>query len=503
MAAFRKIPATMVTQHPDHANKPYWHDSPFISTQHEPYELYLSFSELGATEYKWDWEGKLVDEAVVERVLGQYYDYFKERPLGKEKFLTFRLPNPKVETEFRLGRAFMGILAASSLANQVGLGTNPLFEVILPMTETAKEMIDIQEAFREVSALKHPLLKYKTEDIKHIELIPLFEDVDTIANSDNILLQYIEAHEMKFKTKPTYMRPYVARSDPALNAGIVPTVLAIKIALSRYKKLSERLEIPLYPIIGAAALPFRGGVNPLRIDKFINEYKGIRTTTIQSAFRYDFPKDRVVEALQKLESELQKNESEIIPSAEETELFEIMQIFSRYYKPTIEKIAPLINEIASYMPKRRERVQHVGLFGYSRGIGSVKLPRAISFTGSLYSIGIPPELIGTGRGLKRIIEQNKIELLERYYKNIRSDLLFARKFLNIGLLEEMSKTFSGVSEVLEDVSYIDKYLQYDEFTEERFINHQKLTKEIYMRIQERKGVSELIQEAGILRNSLG
>ena len=65
MAKKPKIPATMVTQHPDHANAPYWHDQPFISTQEEPYECYLSFSELGATEYKWDWEGKTVDEAVV------------------------------------------------------------------------------------------------------------------------------------------------------------------------------------------------------------------------------------------------------------------------------------------------------------------------------------------------------------------------------------------------------------------------------------------------------
>ncbi len=503
MSPFRKIPATMVTQHPDHANKPYWHDSAFISTQQEPHEMYLSFSELGATEYKWDWEGKLVDEAVVERILGTYYDYFKDNPLGKEKFLTFRLPNPKVETEFRLGRAFMGILAASSLANQVGLGSNPLFEVILPMTETASEMIGIQEAFREVSALKHPLLKYKQEDIKHIELIPLFEDIETIAHSDEILIEYLEAHQQKFKSKPKYMRPYVARSDPALNAGIVPTVLSIKIALSRYQKLSEQLEMPLYPIIGAAALPFRGGINPLRIEKFINEYKGIRTTTIQSAFRYDFKKEVVIEALQKIEIELKKNNAAIISKKEEVELFEIMGIFSAYYKKTIEKIAPLINQIASFMPKRRERVQHTGLFGYSRGVGSVKLPRAISFTGSLYSIGIPPELIGTGRGLNRLIKQNRLELLEKYYVNLRSDLLFARKFLNIGLLRSMSSSVEGVNDIIEDITYIDKYLHYEEKNSELHAAHREISQDIYSRLQSGDDISSFIQESGKLRRSLG
>ncbi len=500
MAKTRKIPATMVTQHPDHANTPYWHSSPFISTQEEPYECYLSFSELGATEYKWDWEGKLVDEAIIERLFSTYYDYFKKNPIGVEKFITFRLPNPKVETEFRMGRAFMGIVAASGLANQVGMYTHPLFEVILPMTETSREMIGIQEAFRELTQLKHPLLKFDPEDIKHIELIPLFEDIHTISNSDKIIEEYLEGHKWKFGFMPKYLRPYVARSDPALNAGIVPTVLAIKIALSGYRKLSEKYSIPLYPIIGAAALPFRGGLNPLYIDQFINEYKGIRTTTIQSAFRYDFPKDKVVEALQRLESDLKKHKAEIISDTEVVELMKIMKKFEGFYKSTIEKLAPLINKIASEIPKRRERVQHVGLFGYSRGVGTVKLPRAIGFTAALYSIGIPPELIGTGRGLKYLKKQNKIDLLESHYKNIRIDLLNSLKYLNRDLLITLSKTYPGMNEVYEDVVEIDKYLNEEEKPD---LKHHEISASIYKLLNDKKDISDLIVSAGKIRMSLG
>src|SRR5664279_3842876 len=96
----RKIPVTMASQHPDHASVPYWHDSAFITVQNEHKETYLAFSDLGIEEYKWDWEGKLVDESVMERLLGEYYEFFKKNPIGKEIFLTFRLPNPKAETEF-------------------------------------------------------------------------------------------------------------------------------------------------------------------------------------------------------------------------------------------------------------------------------------------------------------------------------------------------------------------------------------------------------------------
>src|SRR5262249_1423510 len=112
----RKISATMATQHPDHANIPYWKKEAFINAQEETKEAFLAFSELGINEYKWDWEGKLVDESVLEKLFSQHFSFFQKYSLGKERFLTFRLPNPKVETEFRLGRAFMNLAAAASVA---------------------------------------------------------------------------------------------------------------------------------------------------------------------------------------------------------------------------------------------------------------------------------------------------------------------------------------------------------------------------------------------------
>jgi len=68
-ALMRKIPATMVSQHPDHAGKPYWLDREYIST-----------------DLEWDWERKFVDEAVIERLFGQHYSYFSKLNLGKDKF---------------------------------------------------------------------------------------------------------------------------------------------------------------------------------------------------------------------------------------------------------------------------------------------------------------------------------------------------------------------------------------------------------------------------------
>src|SRR5690242_2438934 len=121
----RKFPTFMVSQHPDNASKPFWHHDAYIRDHDEVKELYFAYSQLNATEYKWDWEGKFVDESVFERLISEYPSYFHKHQLGKDKFLTYRLPDFRVETEFRLGRALMGIINAAGLAKTIGFHSPP------------------------------------------------------------------------------------------------------------------------------------------------------------------------------------------------------------------------------------------------------------------------------------------------------------------------------------------------------------------------------------------
>ena len=492
----------MVTQHPDHASMPYWHTKIYISTQYESEEAYLSYAELGATEFKWDWEGKLVDESVVERLFSEHFDYFSKHPLGQKTFLTFRLPNPRIDTEFRLGRVFMNMASAASVAKHFGFSVPPLFEVILPMTETAHEMLALQEAFEEIHALKHPL--YKLDGfLTNLRVIPLFESVPKIIESDKIIAQYLDLYKKRFNKKPPYMRPYVARSDPALNSGIIPTVLAIKIALSHFLQLSKDKEIPLYPIIGSGSLPFRGALTPNNVDDFIKEYRGVKTTTIQSAFRYDYPLDSVKSAIARLEKELPKYDAVLISKTEEEQLMEIIHASEGYYKNVIEKMAPLINQIAAFIPKRRERFQHVGLFGYSRGDAKIKLPRAISFTCALYSIGIPPEFIGSGNTIAYAKKMGLTKLLEKYYINLRKDFIRAGKFLNKKNLKKLSKELPAGKEIEENVLLIEKYLGVQLGAEnEAEKKHADLAEKIYSELGKRDISSYIIEQAKY-RQSLG
>ena len=221
-----------------------------------------------------------------------------------------------------------------------------------------------------------------SHSIRNLELIPLFEQVTVIINSPYILRKYLLLYRKRFHFLPPYIRPYCARSDPALNSGIVPTVLAVKIALSEYEKLQKETDVFMYPMIGTGSLPFRGGMNPDNIENSISEYRGVSTYTIQSAFRYDYPKNKVKKAIELLKNTLPLTPRKVSDS-EINQIKSIIPEFEKPYRESVEHIGPLINKISKYFPKRRERLQHIGLFGYSRGVGRVKLPRAIPFTGSL------------------------------------------------------------------------------------------------------------------------
>jgi phosphoenolpyruvate carboxylase len=75
------------------------------------------------------------------------------------------------------------------------------------------------------------------------------------------------------------------------------------------------------------------------------------------------------------------------------------------------------------------RKLHVGLFGYARSIGKVRLPRVISFCAACYSLGLPPEIIGLNA-----LSDDDIRYLKDVYINLDYDLKTAMSFFNEDVL---------------------------------------------------------------------
>lgn len=501
----RLIPPIMATQHPDNACAAYFNNKRFISAQDEIDECYRCFSEMEIPEYMWDWEGKFVDEAVIDRLYMQYHDYFMKHAIGRDVFLTFRIPNIWVESTHKLPRAFMNIITAENAAKKYGFYSPPLFEVILPMTTSADQLTYLQDAFSKITQATGEIFDLKSS-LKIVELIPLFENFESIAQSGEMLRTYAKFLKEKYGHTPEYIRVFTARSDPALNAGFLPAKIASRQAVSLYHDFEKETGIPVFPIVGGGCLPFRGGINPENVPATLEEYAGYSTLTIQSSFRYDYELAQVQKAISTLNTEIPKQKTKYISlSAEEQNtLSEFNRVAAKFYRESIEPLADLINEISGKLPNHRERVQHIGLFGYSRGEGKVTLPRAIKFTGALYSLGVPPELFGSGQALKHAQGTGLLPLILKLCPYIKEDFIHAGHYLNrenLGLLAGQNKVWQTV---LKDVELIEQILNIQIGPEKpHHVIHRNLTSNIYQKHAIGDDFEDDVLQAAVIRKSLG
>ncbi|MBI2411019.1 MAG: phosphoenolpyruvate carboxylase [Candidatus Kerfeldbacteria bacterium] len=503
----RKIPQTMGTQHPDNANAPYWETDGdgYVSIHEEVRECASSFQDLGCEEYMWDWEGKYVDEGVIEKLLTEYHAFFSKHHIGRDRFLTFRIPNIWEEKGRSLARAFMNILTAEEFARDLGLHTPPLFEMILPMADDAKKMIYLQKTFTELAKMKHKLFKESHRDFHYVQMIPLIEGVHSMETVNTLLDRYVAEHKKQYKRKPEYMRVFLARSDPALISGVVPAVLANRMALSELYQWSARQGIPVYPWLGAGSLPFRGHLRPDRVKEFLQTYPGVRSVTIQSAFRYDFPLATVKRGIHELNTKLSTTDPVIISPKEFAILKRVNIAFERTYQETIGTIADTIIDVAAAVPSRRERRLHIGLLGYGRTVGKnkKKFPRAITFTAALYSLGIPPEMIGTGRALQSLSAQ-ELATLEKHYPTFAYDLSAAAQYVNKENLAFLIQKESVWRAIAEDIAMIETYIgkPVGPTTPESYI-HRNWTSTLFFQKRKPAQMTTAIIESAKIRCSLG
>jgi phosphoenolpyruvate carboxylase len=116
------------------------------------------------------------------------------------------------------------------------------------------------------------------------------------------------------------------------------------------------------------------------------------------------------------------------------------------YQDRIEQMAPLINGVARYIPSRRARKLHVGLFGYSRSVKGVAMPRAIPFAGAFYSMGIPPEFVGASAIEK--MKDREWDAIRKFYVNILPDFRSVASLVSwqtINLMKDSTKKVASRS----------------------------------------------------------
>ena len=488
------IPKVMSTQHPDNATPaPFADDTGVLKGDGEVEEAVAAF-DLGCDEQMWDSEGKEVDNQVVRKLLTNYPDLFQGGlQLGRDVALTLRVPNPSIERDLRksMVEALQSVPAAWDMAVSF-YGEDaaaPIQEVILPFTTSAEEISLVEAYYRKVivgqedqTLLNGQVVKDWVGEFfpKQVRMIPLIEDKEHLLYCDQIVEEYLQGRDLP------YQRVFLARSDPALNYGVVAAELVLKVGLLRLHDLERKLGVPLYPIIGAGSVPFRGHLTPVNISRALTEYPSAHTFTAQSAFKYDYDKDTVREGIRQISVH---ERGEPVPIDQERAI-EVIEKATAEYQAQVQKLIRAISTVSNHIPRRRDRRLHVGLFGYGRsmeGVEGVTLPRAIRFTASLYSIGVPPELLGLAA-----LDQADLAFVREVYPNLDGDLRAALRFAN----ERHVKELLG-----------EPYLRLlGQFTDEIDRVHEGLTSAIRASISGSSAtehVSHFVEEAAHLRRFLG
>jgi phosphoenolpyruvate carboxylase len=484
------IPRVMSTQHPDNVQVPFFAERQDMSGEDEVQEAYYAFSHLGCDEQMWDCEGKEVDTFVVRKLLTKYEHFFRQKRLGRDLFLTLRVPNPDVEKrEAKVLIETLESIPRSCDAAEAFYGEDapPILEVILPMTLSAESLNRIYAYYKDFVVGKQGQ-PFSRGDITiadwiggfhpaTINVIPLFEDRERMEEAGAIMREYLSGKPVR------HQRVFLARSDPALNYGMVSAILLNKIALQRLRRFSEDTGVKIYPILGVGSPPFRGHLSPETVDQVLAEYPDVQTFTIQSAFKYDYPVPSVIEAVARLKSSKAARGRDV----DEGKCREIIDKVSAAYQRQVERLAPLINNVAAYVPRRRTRKLHVGLFGYARSVDKVALPRAIGFCAACYSLGLPPEILGLNA-----LSPEDIRFLKGVHVNFDFDLQDAMAFFNEEVLT-----------LLPDEVKASLKLDWGAFTKNE--EHRTVTSRIIRAVKDndRANLQGLIIEAAHLRRFLG
>ena len=481
----------MSTQHPDNVAVPFFAPSPTMGGDEEVTEAFYAYSHLGCDEQMWDAEGKEVDSFVVEKLFSAHPEFFRAHPLGEDVFLTPRIPNPAVEP----AQAKILLEVLYSLPRHSDIARlfhkkerSPIFEVILPMTTAAAELERIRGYYERFVAgmgkvrvlagdapLEASFGPFRPETIA---VIPLLEERERLETADVIVGEYLRGKKLP------HQRVFIARSDPALNYGLIAAVLLAVGALERLERLERDSGVAIYPILGAGGAPFRGNLRPPNVARVVATYPSVQTFTVQSAFKYDYPASEVTAAIASLRA---TPRASAIPVIDDPRTGAILDRAIDGYRASVATLAPLVRTLAQHVPRRRRRRLHVGLFGYSRSSQGVSLPRAIPFCAALYSIGVPPEILGLAalRGDER-------RWLSERLPGFDDDLRDAVRYLDAEAVSDVpAPVQADIRAALDLVG-------------ERDRAHVETTREIRRQLEgSADGLDELVVRAAALRHFLG
>jgi len=446
----RKIPASMATQHADSASR-------FVTVPEEANEAVNALKQddggLGCDEYMPDYMGKLTPYNQIGMIVKRLKDESK-LILGKDVFVTPRMVSNFYDEPFRYMMTLLAVMEGIHYSSEL-VSEQGILELVHAMTSTVDELSKSLERMNSLYPLLRKLKLLTKEG--GLRLIPLFEGVPEHLSLKTAILSYLGLGKIR-----DYIRVFIGKSETALLAGHPASVLSCKLAIADCYEAALESGVEICPIVGGGALPFRGHFTAENTNRFMEEYRGARTYTIQSGVRYDHGADSTRALVKKL-SEVSGKTPLSYDGDQRRNMIRAIAIFTKNYLQELSEIVDNVLKVAEHVPDQRERILGYKDVTHYKDLRNIKalfdvcadpeimkeasrldseklqrLPRPIKFTAAMYTCGLPPELLGTGNAMREIREDIGPQWLEDFLKEIFPslgvDIRFASRFLSESFL---------------------------------------------------------------------
>jgi phosphoenolpyruvate carboxylase len=507
------LPRVMGTQHPDNVSSVPFGDSPRVDSRGEEDEVFYNISVLNVPELMIDYERKRGAATPLWNWLQKCSECLLESRVGKDFRVTPRLPNGDRDRDDPYFWQSQGIFTNALLvADRMGLDYQPMTEFIIPDVTDGRTVAKTERAIldRYLTESRHYSMfgdgtPFPAGEDFFVQGIPLIEEVDHLMDPGPIWEALIRAREELCQVSTHVQRSFIARSDPALKAGMIPALIAARAALAEGERFGRENGIRIPQIVGIGSAPFRGGLtpDPERIAAVIETYPGAATLTVQSAFRYDHPEADVIRSVKEIEDLLggeigagsSRDSNNTLPDPEAIlRLRPIVKKLKELYQQSYAELMPVVLNVASQVPSHRERYDKVEVTGEDRSVGGLPAVRAIKYACSCYSLGVPPGILGL-RGLAGLDAGERSELEQacpRLYYWLGEEMAW----LDPEALAYLES--AGFASVAEDVRTA---LDLADRTGEA--DHNEFTARVRERVNEGEELSGLIMEAAGIRRFLG
>lgn len=403
------IPKLMCTQHPDATER--------VTAQQEVDEAIQAYTMYGCDEVMSDYEGKLTPYAQPKDIVVKALNF--GIPIGEKVFVTPRIPNPSLEdfdrVDLSIEAGFIANYYSARLAN-----VQAVRWLILPMVEDLNTVRFVQRLIlRKLNIFREEL----GINLEPVQLIPLIEDVHGhiyVRSHVKTLLSVLKDFGIEIEV----LRVFLGKSDAAVKSGHIASSLSIIYALNELHRLSRELRMEIKPIIGMGIPPFRGAINnPELVLYEAQRYRGFSTATIQSAIRYDMPfKDYIMVRDTILEN------VDLKPSSVDSGVIEIVEKATEKYRALASRYINVIQRIAEAVPGTRDRVSWRE---YGRILpaqdAKLSVPRAIVYTATWYSIGVPPTYLDADF-IVDLYKNGKLDDLLEVLPYLEKEWLYDSKF---------------------------------------------------------------------------